>query len=168
MGPKLYATVLALSLVPLALWAGAAEAATIDPNMGGPGNAAHGEVLFKQRCSICHQPDPGGKNGVGPALYGAFGRRAGQAPGFAYSDGLKASGIVWTPDKLNQWIQKPSSLAPGAKMNLAPVSAAQDRADIIAFLASKSTNAAPAAKSPHPEHENREHAAKRRPHTTKS
>ena len=135
MGFKVYAAVLVL-----ALSAGAARAAAIDPSLGGPGNAAHGEVLFKQRCSICHQPDPGGKNGVGPALYGAFGRKAGQAPGFTYSDGVKASGLTWTPDKLNQWIQKPSSLVPGAKMVLAPVNVAQDRADIIAYLATRSTN----------------------------
>jgi len=135
MGSKVYAAVLVL-----ALSAGAARAAAIDPSLGGPGNAAHGDVLFKQRCSICHQPDPGGKNGVGPALYGAYGRKAGQAPGFAYSDGVKASGLTWTPDKLNQWIQKPSSLVPGAKMVLAPVSVAQDRADIIAYLATRSTN----------------------------
>ena len=135
MGFKIYAAVLLAVLS-----AGAARAAAIDPAMGGPGNAAHGEVLFKQRCSICHQPDPGGKNGVGPALYGAYGRKAGQAPGFAYSDGLKASGMTWTPDKLNQWIQKPASLVPGVKMVLAPVSLAQDRADIIAYLATRSTN----------------------------
>jgi cytochrome c len=147
MGPKVYATVLALSL-----FAGAAEAAAIDPNMGGPGNAAHGEVLFKQRCSICHQPDPGGKNGVGPALYGAFGRRAGQAPGFPYSENLKASGVVWTPPLLNQWIQKPDSLVPGAKMKIAPVSVAQERADIIAYLETRSTNVVKAAAPAAPAH----------------
>lgn len=147
MGPKAYAAVLVF-----ALSAGAAQAAAIDPSMGGPGNAAHGEQLFKQRCSVCHQPDPGGKNGVGPALYGAFGRRAGQAPGFPYSENLKASGIIWNAQLLNQWIQKPDSLVPNAKMKLAPVSQAQDRADIIAFLRSKTTTpgAAPAAAPAHP------------------
>jgi cytochrome c len=146
MGPKAYAAVLVFMLT-----AGAAQAAAIDPSMGGPGNASHGELLFKQRCSICHQPDPGGKNGVGPALYGAFGRRAGQAAGFPYSDNLKASGLVWTPQLLNQWIQKPESLVPNAKMKLAPVSQAQDRADIIAYLRTKTTTpgAAPAAPSQH-------------------
>ena len=138
MGSKVYAAVLLAALSPVILAAGAARAAAIDPAMGGPGNAAHGQALFQQRCAVCHQPDPGGKNGIGPALYGAYGRKAGQAPGFAYSDGVKASGIVWTPDKLNQWIQKPSSLAPGAKMVLAPVSAPQDRADIIAYLKTES------------------------------
>jgi cytochrome c len=129
MGSKVYA-----ALAVLALSAGAANAQAIDTAMGGPGDAAHGQVLFKQRCAICHQPDKGGKNGVGPALFGAYGHAAGVSPGFAYTDKLKASGIVWTPEKLNQWIQKPASLVPGVKMVLAPVTAAQDRADIIAFL----------------------------------
>lgn len=139
MGPK--ACVAALIL---ALSAGAAHAA-IDPKLGGPGVATHGELLFKQRCSICHVADPGGKNGLGPALYGAYGRKAGQAAGFAYSDGVKAAGFVWTPEKLNQWIQKPASVVPGAKMVLAPVDQPQDRADIIAFLKSRSTSTVAAA-----------------------
>ena len=143
MGPKAYASVLMLALA-----AGAAQAQAIDPTLPPGGDAVHGEVLFKQRCSICHQPDKGGKNGVGPALYGAFGRKAGQAPGFPYSDNLKASGVVWTPEKLNQWVQKPSSLVPGAKMVLAPISQAKDRADIIAYLKTKSTNTVAAAPAP--------------------
>ncbi len=52
---------------------------------------------------------------------------------------------MWTPEKLNQWIQKPASLVPGVKMVLAPVSQAQDRADIIAYLKTKSTGAAQAS-----------------------
>lgn len=160
MGPKGFAAVLLL-----ALGAGAANAQTIDAALGGPGDGAHGEVLFKQRCSICHQPEKGGKNGVGPALYGAFGRHSAMAPGFAYSDGLKASGIVWTPEKLNQWIQKPASLAPGAKMVLAPVTAAQDRADIIAYLKTKSDAK---ADTTHAEHEEQEHKARKKAKKTES
>ena len=163
MGLKGFAAVLVL-----ALGAGSANAQAIDAALGGPGDAAHGEVLFKQRCSICHQPEKTGKNGVGPALYGAFGRTAGQAPGFPYSDNLKASGLVWTPEKINQWIQKPASLVPGAKMVLAPVTAAQDRADIIAYLKTKSdAKAAPSAKS-HAEHEAQEHKARKKAGKTQS
>jgi cytochrome c len=162
MGPKAYAAVLVFMLT-----AGAAQAQAIDPTLAPGGDATHGEVLFKQRCMICHQPDPGGKNGVGPALYGAFGRKAGQAPGFVYSDNLKASGVVWTPQKLNQWIQKPASLVPGVKMVLAPVSAAKDRADIIAYLRTKTTTpgAASAATEAKPAAKPSTHAAK---HAAKS
>ena len=141
---KLYVVVSALVLA-----AGGAQAQAIDKAMGGPGNPARGKSLFAQRCSICHQPQKGGKNGVGPALYGAFGAGAGKRPnGFVYSARLKASTIVWTPDKLNQWIQKPTSLVPGVKMVLPPVTAPQDRADIIAFLASQSDIKLAAAPAP--------------------
>ena len=140
MGSKVCAAILSV-----AFFAGSASAAAIDPNMGGPGNPAHGKVLFEQRCSVCHQPDPGGKNGVGPALYGAYGRKAGQAPGFPYSESVKASGMVWTPQKLNEWTQKPDALIPGAKMKLAASSQPQDRADIIAYLATRSTTVVKAA-----------------------
>jgi cytochrome c2 len=166
MGPKAYVAVLVF-----ALFAGSAEAAAIDPNMGGPGNPGHGEILFKQRCSVCHQPDPGGKNGVGPALYGAYGRRAGQAPGFPYSENLKASGIVWNAQLLNQWIQKPDSLVPNAKMKLAPVSQPQDRADIIAFLRTRTSTpgAAPAAKATvKPAAKPAQHTAKHAARSTRS
>ncbi len=134
MGLKGFAAASALLLI-----AGAAQAQAIDPSMGGPGDAVHGAALFKSHCSICHNPEKDGKNGIGPALYGAYGRVATQSTnGFAYSDKLKASGIVWTPANLNQWIQKPASLVPGVKMVLPPVTAPQDRADIIAFLKTKS------------------------------
>ena len=134
MGLKGYAVVSALLL-----FAGAAQAQAIDPAMGGPGDPVHGQVAFKAHCAICHQPDKGGKNGVGPALYGAYGRAAtASTNGFAYSDKLKASGVVWTPEKLNQWIQRPASLVPGVKMVLPPVTNPQDRADIIAYLKTES------------------------------
>jgi cytochrome c len=164
MGPKAYVAVLML-----ALSAGAARAAAIDPTLAPGGDPVHGEVLFKQRCSVCHQPDKGGKNGVGPALYGAFGRRAGQTPGFPYSDNLKASGVIWTPERLNQWIQKPDSLVPGVKMKLAPVTGAKDRADIIAFLKTRSANTVAAASPPAPAAKTSQPtSAKRRPHATRS
>jgi cytochrome c len=124
----------------LLLLAGAAQAQApaIDSAMGGPGDAAHGEVLFKQRCGICHKADKDAANGVGPLLFGVYGRHSGMAAGYMYSAGLKASNIIWTPDKLNAWIQKPQALVPGSKMVIpAPVVVPQERADIIAYLKTK-------------------------------
>ena len=102
------------------------------------GNPAHGRQLFQLHCMNCHNADKGGPNLVGPNLYGAFGRRAGSAPNYSYSSNLKASGVVWTPDKLNAWVQKPSALVPGVKMILPPVEDPKERADLIAFLRSQS------------------------------
>ena len=137
MGSKAPAAVVVFAFLASAAFVGAAHAQAIDPTLGPGGDAAQGEKLFKQRCQTCHnQPDPGGKGGLGPALYGAYGRTAGKAPGFAYSSGMKAATFTWTPDRLNQWLQKPATVVPGAKMFIPPVTAPKDRADIIAYLKS--------------------------------
>ena len=43
-----------------------------------------------------HQVGEAAKNGVGPALNGVVGRKAGTYPDYAYSDANKNSGITWT------------------------------------------------------------------------
>lgn len=94
------------------------------------GDAAKGEVAFLQ-CKICHQL---AQNGIGPQLHGVVGRKAGSVPGFTYSDADKRSGIIWTPEKIFQFIEKPQRVMPGTRMTFAGVSDAQARADIIAYL----------------------------------
>jgi cytochrome c len=164
MGPKAYAAVLFFVLS-----AGAAQAQAIDPTLAPGGDAAQGEKLFKQRCGTCHQADKTGKNGVGPVLYGAYGRTAGKLADFTYSPALKASSFTWTPERLNQWIQKPASLVPGAKMFLPPVTAPKDRADIIAYLRARTTTPGAASAPPaNHEHEEHEHGGRRRAHATRS
>ncbi len=104
------------------------------------GDPAAGEKVFKEHlCFACHKFEAG-KNGVGPSLHGVFGRKAGEAPGYEYSDALKKSGIAWTPENLDKWIEGPQKLVPGAKMMLAkPVTDAKDRENLIAYLQQEST-----------------------------
>ncbi|HXC26826.1 MAG TPA: cytochrome c family protein [Stellaceae bacterium] len=70
-----------------------------------------------QKCKICHSLDKGGTNRVGPNLYDVFGRKAGTVPGFAYSDVMKNSGIVWTDDTLANFLRDPKDTLPGNRMS---------------------------------------------------
>lgn len=103
------------------------------------GDPAAGEQVFKAHlCFACHKFEAG-KNGVGPSLHGVFGRKAGEAPGYEYSDALKKSGLTWTPENLDKWVQGPPTLVPGTKMMLAkPVTDAKDRENLTAFLQQES------------------------------
>lgn len=94
------------------------------------GDAVHGRSLY-QACSGCHSLDD---NDVGPRHRGVVGRKAGAVPGYSYSPALKGSGLVWTPERLDKWLTNPQALVPGAKMFFS-VASAQNRADIIAYLA---------------------------------
>lgn len=93
-------------------------------------DAANGAVLYKSRCSACHSVE---YNGIGPMHKEVFGRRAGQASGFAYSSAVKASKLVWTEATLDQWLTNPEKLIPGQTMGIS-VDEANERADLIAFL----------------------------------
>ena len=78
-----------------------------------PGDAGRGAGLYEARCGACHSLDA---NRVGPAHRGVYGRRAGAAPGFAYSPALKASGLVWTAGNLDLWLSAPTKLVKGTSM----------------------------------------------------
>jgi cytochrome c len=92
---------------------------------------AHGKALYAERCMSCHSAK---YNGVGPMHLGVVGRRAGSVPNFEYSAALKASGLTWTRDNLDRWLSNPEAMVPGQKMGVS-VANAQERADLIAFLA---------------------------------
>jgi cytochrome c len=98
------------------------------------GDPASGKGVFA-RCAICHTVVKGGPNGIGPNLFGIAGSKAGTVPNFNFSAALKNSGIVWTPDKLDAWIASPGTLVPGNRMAFAGISNAQQRADVVAYLA---------------------------------
>lgn len=96
----------ALFLAPLAVLQGCAPSGT---------DAATGARLFKQ-CASCHQVGLNASSGFGPHLNGLFGRRAGSLPDFAYSDAMKASGIVWDERSLAAFLRDPANAVPGTKM----------------------------------------------------
>ena len=96
------------------------------------GDAAAGEAVFA-RCRACHSVEAG-VNRTGPSLYNIVGGESGSAEGFNYTDANATIGIVWTPEKLFQYLESPRRVIPGTRMAFAGLPAAQDRADLIAFL----------------------------------
>jgi cytochrome c len=92
-----------------------------------------GQTLFLQ-CRACHSLKAGEPNKVGPNLYGMFGRKAGLAPGFAYSPALTDADVIWTPEALDAWLLRPSEFLPGNRMVFIGVKKAADRANLIAYL----------------------------------
>lgn len=75
-----------------------------------------------------------GKNKRGPSLAGVLGRKAGDAPNFHYSDAMAASGIVWSPQRLTQYLASPKTDVPGTKMRLLSKPSPAEIADLIVWL----------------------------------
>ncbi len=99
-----------------------------------------GKTLFLQ-CRACHSLTPESEPGkIGPTLYGVVGRPAGSVEGFDYSDAVKNSGKVWTPEEIDHWLEKPSEYLPGNKMVFIGIKKPQDRANVIAYIQQESAN----------------------------
>ena len=99
-----------------------------------PGDVARGETLFKARAAQCHTCGKGAPHGVGPNLFGLIGRKAGTLEGYTYSKANLDSGVVWTPEVLDVYLENPKKFMPGTKMSFAGLKKPQERADICAYL----------------------------------
>lgn len=98
-------------------------------------DAASGEKLWRA-CQSCHALEDG-KNGTGPHLYGVVDRAVGAVDGFNYSGSLVAVAETWSPENLNGFLENPKGYAPGTKMSYNGMRDIEDRADLIAFLATQ-------------------------------
>lgn len=100
---------------------------------------AEGKAAFAN-CSACHTAEKGGANGAGPNLFGIIGKPAGQVAGFAYSDALKASGIIWTTAELDGYIADPAAKIPGTTMVAGAIADPAKRQAVIAYLENTAAN----------------------------
>lgn len=96
-------------------------------------DAAAGEGEFRP-CSACHSLAEG-ENRTGPTLAGVVDRPVDVVEGFDYSGALEQVADVWSPDNLNLFLLNPKQYAPGTKMNFNGIRDVQDRANLIAYLA---------------------------------
>jgi cytochrome c len=101
------------------------------------GDAEKGEKVFR-KCRACHAVGEGAENKVGPQLNGIVGRDIAALDGFGYSDALielAAEKGAWTEEELAAFLEKPRSYAKGTKMSFAGLRKEDERADVIAYLA---------------------------------
>lgn len=84
-------------------------------------------------CMSCHAVTPG-QNGIGPSLAGVFGRKAGMAPGFAYSDAMKAAGKTWDEATLDTYLTNPMGVVPGTRMTYMGQTDPAKRKAVIEYL----------------------------------
>lgn len=94
------------------------------------GDPARGRDLYG-RCVACHALD---RNRTGPMHCGVFGRTAGTVPGFRYSAAMRRSGLVWSMETLDRFIEDPRRTIPGTSMGYAGVKDATERADLLAYI----------------------------------
>ncbi|WP_233145673.1 cytochrome c family protein [Phaeobacter sp. 22II1-1F12B] len=101
------------------------------------GDPEKGERVFR-KCKACHEVGPDAKSKTGPVLNGIVGRDAATYDEFSYSDALVAAGeggLVWTPEALAEFLEKPKDFVDGTKMTFAGLRKEDERADVIAYLA---------------------------------
>ena len=106
------------------------------------GDLAHGQKVFK-KCSACHMIASDGKNMIGPNLWGVIGRQAGVIKDYKYSKAMIAYGKEWSFEEMNAYLIKPQAYIKGTKMAFAGLRKEKDRASVILYMNSKSSNPKP-------------------------
>lgn len=94
---------------------------------------ALGEKIYK-KCAACHTRDDSGTHLVGPNLDGLINRMSGSAADFPYSNALLEAPRKWTPEALNEFLEKPMSVIPGSSMAFAGIRKPHQRAAVICYL----------------------------------
>ncbi|HIF61833.1 MAG TPA: cytochrome c family protein [Candidatus Pelagibacter sp.] len=105
-------------------------------------SSSEGEKIFK-KCAACHSIAQGGKNKIGPALWGVLGRNAGNAPEYKYSKAMAAYGKPWSFEEMDGFLLKPKDWVKGTKMSFAGLKNQKDRAAIILYMNENTDNPLP-------------------------
>ncbi len=85
------------------------------------------------KCIGCHSPS---YNRTGPLHCGIVGREAASVEGYNYSQAMREARIVWDADTLDRFLTAPLTMLPGTSMGFAGIPDAEERRNLIAWLAS--------------------------------
>jgi glucose/arabinose dehydrogenase/cytochrome c2 len=107
---------------PLVLWDGRGRVSVVRP-------ADH---VFAE-CAGCHTIR-NEQHGIGPDLYGVVGSPVGRHENYQYSVALQSYGGVWTPARLDRFLERPLDEVPGTSMEHAGLADPAARAEVIQFL----------------------------------
>lgn len=117
---------------PSATSTGKASKSAMQSASSAASDAATVPTAFNQ-CAACHSTTPG-KTIIGPSLAGVYGTKAGQVPGFQFSDAMKNSGLVLNASNLDKFLADPKGTVPGTIMALNGIKDASQRKAIIDYL----------------------------------
>jgi cytochrome c len=107
-------------------------------------NVENGRTIASRACAACHTFAEGGRNAVGPNLYGVVGGPHAHRDDFNYSPAMKAlHDKNWDYEALNAFLNRPAAAIPGTRMAFAGLNQTQQRADVIAYLRSLSATPQP-------------------------
>lgn len=98
------------------------------------GDAEAGGKLFSKTCGGCHSIGENARSGFGPHLNGVIGRQAGSLPGYQFSEAMKNSGVVWTPETLAAYIEAPKKVVKGTRMIFWGISDPEKIANLLAYI----------------------------------
>ena len=125
--------------------AGAVEEAPVDLSvLLASADAGKGERVAR-KCGSCHVFEKGNtQKKTGPNLYGIFGAMAASRDQFdAYSEAMKSYNKPWNAESLFAFLQAPKKYLQDTTMNFAGIKKPEDRANLIAYLASLSDSPTP-------------------------
>ena len=117
----------------LTLSVSAIAAISFTGNSFADGDVGKGKKVFK-KCKACHTVTDGGKNLMGPNLFGIVGQKSGQKEDYKYSKAMLAANLTWDEATLATYLTKPRALVKKTKMTFGGLKKEKQRANIIAYL----------------------------------
>nr|XP_004656962.2 cytochrome c-like [Jaculus jaculus] len=102
------------------------------------GEVEKDKKIFVQKCAQCHIVERGGKHRTN-GFHGLYGRKAGQATGFSYTDANKNKGIIWGEDTLMEYLENHKKYISGRSMIFTGNKEKGERAGLVDYF-KKATN----------------------------